>query len=246
MQRIVLAVALAATLVIPDAAAAQLGREGPGRGAGLRVTPFVGFLIGFTRAEDWRFSEADTSVYVQSNVTMAGGAAGGMQIDVPLYGRFSLTAGGLFGSRADTHFSVPSTGEVYRLDGQQALVGRLGLAFSVSEPEDLVVRRLQATLFAGGVVLHERSRNRLATAIAQPGGTHYGANVGATVEMPLTDERVALQFGIEDNMIWWDPEPLSSLPYYYFGQPGTSPASTRAATGVTHALLVRAGIRMRL
>jgi hypothetical protein len=249
MHRRVLAAAFAATLVLPGVTEAQFQpletdvRWSPG----FRVNPFVGYLTAFTRAEEWVFQEGQEMAYVQSDVRIGGGPALGLHVETPLSGRFGLTAAGAYGSRSDTDFSVRQTGDVYRIDGAHVLMGRLGLALHLAEDVDeLVVRRMNASLFAGGVVMHERPRDRLGSGAAQANGTHFGVNFGVSGEVPFANDRMAVQFGVEDNMMFWRQAPLSALAYAYFGQPGTTPASTIAKGETTHAFLLRAGLRLRL
>jgi hypothetical protein len=248
MLRRVLAAAVAATFVLPAVAAAQARpTETSIRGPGFRISPFVGYLTGFTRAEEWLYVEAENRAFVQASVRVSGGPAAGVQLDAPLVGRWGLTAAAAYASRGDTDFTVLQTGEAYRVDGHTVLLGRFGLSLHVQEePTDLVIRRFSASFFAGGTALHEQPRNRLSTGDALTSGTHVGANFGGITEVGLGSGRVALQLGVEDNMMWWREEPLSSLAWAYFGRPGTTRSSTRAHAGVSHTVLVRAGLRLRL
>src|SRR5215212_3032197 len=102
MHRSMLAALCAATLVLPVSAAAQ----GPGDDevattGGLRVSPFVGFLTSFARAEEWVFEEGDTGAFVESDGEIAGGTAFGVQFEAPLQGRIGWQGAAGYATRGD-------------------------------------------------------------------------------------------------------------------------------------------------
>ena len=247
MHRRMLAAVFAAALVLPASAAAQ---RGPGDDEvvlirGMRISPFVGFLTAFSRTEEWAFEEGDASAFAQSEVDVAGGTAFGAQFEAPLQGRFGWQAAAGYARRGDTDFLVDA-GDAFRVDGNHVIFLRGGAALHLHEEDsELVLRRLNASLFGGGVVMHERPRNNLGSAEFLENGTHLGLNVGLNAEIPFGAERFAVQLGIEDNMMWWDESQLRSLAYAYFGSPGSTVESTRASADVAHTWLMRVGIQFR-
>lgn len=243
MNQRVLATAFAATLMLPAGGSGQgwMTQDEPVLSPYLRITPFVGYLPSFVRLEDWSHAG---STFVQSEVTIAGGPATGIAVEAPLYGRFGLTAAALFGSRDATVFEVLETGEEFLLDGSRVILGRVGVMVGLTEdPSELVLRRLNASVFAGVTVLHERPRNEFGTAEFMDSGTHLGGNLGVVGELPFAGDRFAIQAAIEDHIMYWREGPLKGLAAEYFLGPRED---TRVSTNISHTWLLRAGVSMRL
>jgi hypothetical protein len=238
----------AATLVVPAAAAAQYpsSQDDVVLISGLRVSPFAGYLTRFTREEEWYFQEGAASSFVQADVSVAGGTAFGLQLEGPIGGRFGFAAAAAYGSRGDTDFSIRQTGDAFLIDGNHVFMGRLGVALHLHEDvSELMLRQLNASLFAGGVVMHERPRTRLVTDDALANGTHFGLNLGVNAEAPFANNRFAIQLGVEDNMMWWSKAPLRALASEYFGRPGASDDNTSVTAALSHVWLLRAGLQFR-
>jgi hypothetical protein len=250
MTRRVLLAALAASLVLPAAASAQItGMEHNVlfRGPHLQITPFVGHLTSVSRIEEWGFSDGAGSYYTNVDMTIGGATALGLNLETPLIGAFGLTAAGAYAPRRATTFQDLQTGERARVDGSHIFLGRLGAAFHLPpETSEFVLRRLGASAFAGGAVMYERPRDLAASGIELESGAHFGFNVGVSAHLPFAEDRFAVQLGIEDNMMWWNQRVLASLPYEYMGRPGASRDQTVATTDMSHAWLLRAGISLRL
>src|SRR5687768_6885181 len=248
MHRCGFATVLAATLVFPASVAAQAGPdEEVVLIRGLRVSPFIGFMTAFTRNEEWTFEEGAEFMIAESEVDIAGGTAFGVQVEGPLQGRFGLIGAGGYAARGDTEFLAagPGGSDAFRVDGNHVFFLRGGAALHLNEREsELVLRTLNASIFAGGVVMHERPRDRLGSDFLES-GTHLGLNLGLNAEIPFGENRFAVQLGIEDNMMWWDETQLRALAYAYFGSPGTSIENTSASGDVAHTWLMRAGIQFR-
>lgn len=245
MIRRVLLAALAVVLVSPNPASAQLVpmQDGPFWNARLRVTPFVGYMTSFVRAEEWTHT-GTTPQYAQIDNEIGGGTAAGLNIDVPLASRIGLTALGAYASRSETVFTVLETEDTYRIDGSNILMGRLGLALHLHEPvSELVLRRLGASVWVGGVMMHERPRNSLGTGDFLDNSTHFGVNFGFSGDIPFADNRLALQIGAEDNVMWWSES--SGLAYEFFGRPGTI-EETSVSADMSHAWLFRVGLSIRM
>lgn len=249
MQRSMLAALFAATLVLPGSSAAQARPdEDVVLIRGLRVSPFVGFLTAYTRTEEWVFQEGETSAFAESELDIAGATAFGVQLEGPLQGRFALQGAAGYAARGNTDFvAVSSIGTgAFRVDGNHVIFLRGGAALHLREPEsELVLRSLNASIFAGGVVMHERPRDRLGSAEFLESGTHRGLNMGVNAEVPFGADRFAVQLGVEDNMMWWDETQLRALAYAFFGSPGTTVESTRATADMAHTWLMRAGVQFR-
>lgn len=243
MTRRVLLAALAVVLVLPGTVSAQLVpmQDRPFSNP-LRITPFVGFMTSLIRAEEWTYS-GTTPDFASVDSELGSGGVAGLNIDVPLAGRFGLSALGAYARRDETLFTVLETDEIYQIDGSDFFVGRLGVALHLTERvSELVTRRLGASIWAGGVVMHEMPRDDLGGDFLED-LTHFGVNFGFAGEIPFSENRFAISIAAEDNVMFWTES--TALAYEYFGQPG-EPALTSVNVDPSHAWLFRLGLTFRL
>jgi hypothetical protein len=248
MHRRMFAALFAATFALPGMALAQApllpGNEGT---SSLRITPYFGYLVAFTRREEWLHDSDAGVAFLQAEARIAKGELGGVTVDVPVGGGFGITAAAGLGSRGDTRVSVMQAEDEFLVDGHDVRFGRVGLSYQLPhQVSDFVQRRLLVTASAAAAAMNERPRSRLGPPDALVEATHYGVSLGLAAELPFAGERLALQIGIEDNILWWDEAALSRLPYVYLYRPGESPDQTRATAGTSHAWLLRAGLTLRL
>jgi hypothetical protein len=242
MTRRVLIAALAASIILPGTAAAQLA-PGDYPAPRYRITPFVGYMTSIDRAEEWRFHSDGTTIYQTADVGVGGGETVGVQVETPLIGSFGLSAAAGFASRGRTTFAIQPTGDTRFMDGSNLIFARVGPVYHMpSEQSDFVLRRLGASAFGGIVVMHERGRG---AGDFMGNGTHLGLNLGVQAELPFSRDRFAAQLGIENNMMFWNRTYLARLPYEYTGRPG-QPAQTTVSTSMSHAWLLRAGLSYRM
>jgi hypothetical protein len=248
MTRRVLVAALAASLALPAAGSAQLTpRFDDAIQPRLKITPFIGYLAGITRGEDWVFQDQASVVTVQSEVQVGGGTGGGLHVESRIWGDFGLSGLVGFASRGQTVFIIEETNEAWAVDGARVFFVRAGPVYHIPwEDSDFVMRRLGASVFAGLTAMHERSRNTLGTGDIMGNGTHFGLNLGMSAELPFAADRFAVQLGAENNIMFWNRTHLARLPYEYFGQPGQSPNQTTVTTNASNAWLLRAGLSYRM
>jgi hypothetical protein len=244
-----IAAVVAATCALPTGTFAQAATRNAAASAGarVRITPFIGYLTGFTRAEDWTHESLDGVVFLRSDVAIASGKAGGLIVEAPLRDGFGVTAAVGYTSRGNTQVNVVRSGDAFIIDGHNVVFGRIGASYRL--PEDFsgfVRRRMGASAHAGGTVMHERPRNQLGPEDALEEATHFGVNIGVTGELPFARDRLALQVGVEDNIMWWNNSALASLPYVYLNRPGESPDQTRVSASAAHTWLVRVGLSLRV
>lgn len=248
MIRCVLAAACAAWLALPASTEAQDPRtlfETAPR-PGIRIGAFGGYLTGFLRSETWTVHAGDNVTTADADVQMADGPGGGVIVDVGVLGNLGITAAAGAFSRGETIFEVDESGDRWRLDGATVYMVRLGLSYQMpTDASESVLRRLDASVFASAVVLHDRLRNDLGTADLVGDATHRGLNIGMSGELPLGGNRFSLQAGIEDNIMFWRGEDLALLPWEFYDRPGTSPDVVRVRATPSHAWLLRLGVTAR-
>ncbi|CAN5713578.1 hypothetical protein BH23GEM10_BH23GEM10_13020 [soil metagenome] len=243
MYRRMLAAAFAVLLIPATSAAQSQPLQDDRAEPRYRITPFVGYLTGFEREEIWTFNggAAPEAVTVRNDV--ARGPTVGLNVEFPLTGRFGVTAAAAFASRDHAWLSL-SNGEMFVIDGNNVFLTRVGGIMHLrQEPSEFVMRRLGASVFAGGTVMHERPRNRLGSAEFVSSGTHFGINVGMSAELPFHDDRLAIQVGIEDNVMWWRDGSLASVAREYYASPVDQ---TSVSSDMSHAWLLRAGLSLRI
>jgi opacity protein-like surface antigen len=248
MTRRVLTAAFAACLALPAAAGAQMvptvfDHPSPPR---VRITPFAGYLTGFVRQEQWTYTDGANVVGLVTDVHTKGGPGGGIHVEVPVRGLFGISAAaGLF-SRDESTFVVLHSGDMRGIDGANTVLARLNVAFRMpTEESEFVLRRLDAAVYAGGVLLHDRLRNRFGTADLLDNMTQFGINLGLSAELPFAADRFAVQLGAEDNIMFWRTAGLEGLAMAYPDRP-TGARAVTVSTSASHTWLLRAGLSMRV
>src|SRR4051812_28975573 len=118
MQRRVLAAAIAMLCVNTAVAGAQMMplQDDPSWGPRIRITPFVGYLPASTRQEVWVHNDGSTNTIVDVNYKLATGTAFGVTAEKQLRGPWSALVAVIYGSRGDSQFDTPSTGENFQIN----------------------------------------------------------------------------------------------------------------------------------
>jgi hypothetical protein len=250
MNRRVLAAAFVATLVLPGAGSSQMMtlQDDPTWTPRLRLTPFIGYFTAVQRTDEWFASNGTDTQQMQVAVEVGGGPAVGMAAAMSLAGRWGVSAAAGYGMRDGMIFE-PESGTAFQVDGNNKLFfGRAGVNLWLIEREsELTLRRLNASVFAGGVVMHERPSDAAINDLIG-NATHYGVNIGFEGELPFASDRFAIQFGVENNTMWFDETQLGNLAFSFIddGTGTFTRAQTTAETDLASAWLLRAGISIRL
>jgi hypothetical protein len=207
--------ALAAGLMLPTVAAAQLSR-GPieeNWSAKLRVTPYVGFSPSFkssgTRAvytggaEPMLYSEYYQFDYAAGPVT-------GLLAEFKLAGRFNAIASIAWNNRNHTTmWQADGSGRIET--GSQFWLAKVGGSVRMLEAEpDMQMRRVNASVFFAGAVIREVPETSLFSSsnFTTP-AQHFGANFGAQAELPFVNRKLAFEAAVEDFMVFWSADALN-------------------------------------
>lgn len=252
MVRRVLQGALVAALLLPAAAGAQSVplQYDSEWGPRLRVAPFAAWAFRLTRTEDTFVTPADGSEpYFESHeVELGGGPGVGLIADYRVAGRFSVHGGAALVVRGDTrHFVTRQPDIFWTQEGSNVLVAKLGLGMHLSEPvSELQRRRLSASVFVAPTFMRDMPREDIVFNGETLGASNaFGVNFGFDGEMPLTP-KLALQFGIEDYLVWWDDEELERwADAFWTGTLGEA-ATTDVSAEPSNNFLVRLGLSFAL
>jgi hypothetical protein len=244
MTRRVIIAALAASIILPGTAAAQFAPDAfPA--PRFRITPFIGWLTGLDRTEEWSYEDGAGVLRRNAVVSIGGGETLGLHVETPLVGSFGLSTAAGVARRGSTSFVIVESDETFSIDGSNVFFARTGPVYHMpTEQSEFVLRRLGASAFAGVVAMHERARNTHGTADFMGSGTHFGINLGISAELPFAQDRYAVQVGIEDNMMFWNRTHLARLPAEVFLAAPDS--RVVVSTNMSHAWLLRAGLSYRL
>jgi hypothetical protein len=199
-----LVVAFAALLILPRLAAAQASDVG--WGPALRITPFVAVSPNFKQTgEAVVFTDNGISSH-EYEMRFASGFGLGVAAEYRFWNRFTVLASGMWSSRGDGELVDFEDELIYEVDGTNLFLAKGAVSMRLREIDpDLQLRRLNASLYAGPAIVHDRPKKELFTpAAAAVAKTHMALNMGAEAEMPISNNKMAFVLGLEDYMIFWD------------------------------------------
>lgn len=239
--------ALALASLLPGAALAQVAPPGPRGPAVVRITPFIGWATPVTRKETWSYVDGSgATARDQVRTYLAGGLAGGVALQLRLSGPFSVMGAVTYLDRDDAQFSV-NNGDRWIFTGSRNILAKAGFGLELRDPNaDMTVRRLSAGAFVAPFYLIEKPKSIAGIQASDLFATahHVGLNFGATGELPFAHDRLALQLGIEDYLIFWNEAQLQRLPDWLLDAPAGNGTAVEAET--TSQWLLRAGITVRI
>ena len=207
--------ALAAGLMLPTVAAAQLSR-GPvdqNWSAKLRVTPYVGFSPSFKSSGTVAVFTGGAQPMLYSayyGFDYASGPVTGLLAEFKIASRFNAVASIAWNNR--DHTSVWDEDGFEHIDtGSQFWIAKLGGSMRMLEAEpDMQMRRVNASVFVAGAFLREVPETSIFSSsnFTRP-AQHYGANFGAQAEMPFVNRKLAFEAAVEDFVIFWSADALN-------------------------------------
>ncbi len=217
-------------------------------GSSIRIIPYVGYMPSVTRHETWIHNDGTTNTRVLADYKIAAGNAVGVMAEKPMHRSFNYVAGVMYGSRSESSFVLPQTGEEFGINGSRYLMARAGVSMTLHEREsELTTRRMGASIVATPFYMREmpRSETGFADADVFKASNHFGVTVGVNGELPFNQDRMSFQVGIEDNATWWSSKALSRLPDAFFNDAATG-GTSNVETSVSHLWMLRAGLTYRL
>jgi hypothetical protein len=201
-----LVVAFAALLVVPRLAAAQASDAG--WGPKLRITPFVGVSPSFVQTGEAVVLTNNGIGVHDYDLDFASGFGMGVNVEYLVWNRFAVVAGGMWSSRSDGDLVDFEDERIYEIDGTNFWMVKGAVAVRLREIDpDLQLRRLNASIFLGPALIHDRPKTELFTpAAAGAVQNHLAINMGAEAEMPFSNNKMAWVLGLEDYMVFWDAD----------------------------------------
>ena len=243
MRRVVYTALASALLATAGTASAQVAAQQMDAGPRLRITPFVGQAPQFERKERWNVSDGVLAGSFAIETPFASGAAVGGVVEARLTEKFSFVASGVYIARRST-----IDFETSELDpGANFLLAKAGVALRLRESvSEMQLRQLSASIFAAPALVREMPKDDLSVDPALTDAiNHYGLNLGFEAEIPLNGDFVALQFGAEDFVVWWNESELADR--FDRGAAGGGFATTSTVeTDPSHMWVFRAGLTFRL
>lgn len=241
--------ALTGLLVLPSLAAAQAPLPNPYQLPASRFTftPFVGAQVPYGTGS--LMFVTGSSVVWDVQEQRAGGPLMGAEVEARVRGPVSVLGSLAYANSGDTEVTLASReGEVqqWRVDGPETWMGRVALAYRLPEP-DPDRRRFHPAgfLVAGPAVVRLDYDGDDVLAGLSDASTHWGLNLGFHAATLLGSPRLALHFGLEDFLTFWDTGSLARRDQVLLGAIVEDPGVVRY--GYTHSNIVtlRAGLSLR-
>ncbi|HEX6560036.1 MAG TPA: hypothetical protein VF021_11255 [Longimicrobiales bacterium] len=237
-------IALAALMVIPCLARAQSGADW---GPRFRITPFVGISpvahqdgIAFTSSagvitrRPYRF-ELDSSLPL------------GVNAEYHVWNRFSIIGEGVWSSRSSATLEDVQAATIDTVTGTNLWMAKVAAALRLREDNpDMQLNRMNGSIFVGPAYIRDAPKVEFNTpALSQSAVSQFGLNMGADAELPLANNRLALQLGFEDYMIFWDEAGYSTRLQGFFQQGNPSIDGAAIDADNTNVWIARVGVTFR-
>ena len=211
MRRSVLA--LAGLLALPAAAAAQDPIPGQLPPARFAVTPFVGIRVPYSAGNAYLFTPEGGQYVIDEE--RGGGPVVGLEAQARLRGPVSLLGSIAFSDAGSTDIALISpedgTQIPLRADNPSTWMGKLAVAYRLPEPRPDNRRfRPAGYLVAGPALVRTDQHDDEGLGGDLSGASnHWGLNLGVHTATTLGSPRLALHFGIEDYLTFWDTDRLA-------------------------------------
>lgn len=213
MRRSVLA--LAGLLALPAAAAAQDPLP-PGQlpGARFAVTPFIGLRVPYAAGDAYLFTPENGQFIIDEQ--RGGGPVVGAEVEARLRGPVSLLGSVGYTDAGSTDITLISgedgTRLPYRSDNPSMWIGKLAVAYRLPEPRPDNRRFRPAGYVMAGpaLVRTDRRDDDFLGGDLSGASNHWGVNLGVHTATQLGSPRLALHFGIEDYVTFWDTDRLAA------------------------------------
>lgn len=238
--------ALAGLLALPAAASAQDPLP-PGQlpSARFSVTPFVGLRVPYTTGNAYLFTGDGRSFHIDED--RGGGALVGAEVEARVRGPVSVLGSLAFSNSGDYNITLTETGAGEEIpligDTPDMWIGKLAVAYRLPEPRPDNRRFRPAGFLSAGPAL---VRTRWSDSDLGDGSyNHWGLNFGVHTATTLGSPRLALHFGIEDYLTFWDTERLSEHEAIQYSRYFQDEAAVDIDYSSSNLVMLRAGLSFR-
>jgi hypothetical protein len=215
-------------------------------GPAIRLTPYIGISPGITQ-EGVAFVFVNGSTDAREyELEFGAGLQGGVNAEYRFWNRFSGIAGLAYARRGGERLIDFGDELVYETDATNLWMAKAGLAMRLAEPNaELQLRRLNASIFIAPALIHDvPSTTVFSPPAAGQSVNHWGLNLGADAELPLGNDRMAFNAGVEDWIVFWNDDGYRNRiePYIQSQNPG---AVVAVEPENTHMVVLRFGLTWR-
>lgn len=242
--------ALAGLLALPAAAAAQEPvPAGQLPSARFAVTPFFGIRVPYSTGDAYLFTPNDGQYLIGEE--RGGGPVVGAEVEARVRGPVSLLGSLGFSDAGSTTITLlsPEDGSAIplRADNPATWMGRLAVAYRLPEPRPDTRRFRPAGYILAGPAL---VRTDFHDDEGLPGNlsgasNHWGLNLGVHAAATLGSPRLALHFGLEDYLTFWDTDRLAARETALYGLGFGEGTVVDFDYSASNLILLRAGLSFR-
>jgi hypothetical protein len=246
--------ALAGALLLPAAAHAQTGTGyvNPNPNvlpfARFAVTPFVGIQVPYGASTLFLLAEDGTQYQVES--ARGGGAAAGLMVEGQVLGPLSVVVAGTYAAGDGDDTSIFLNGDrrfLIRTDGPSMVFAKAGVSYRLPEPSPDVRRfhPLAAVTVAPAVVwTRPRGFSQWPEEVNRT-NTHFALNLGLDAAQRLGSRGLALHFGFEDYITFWNTGGLRAADEIFLGDVVQQDVAVVYDRTYNHLMVLRAGLSFR-
>lgn len=242
--------ALAGMLALPSVAAAQARLPDPRQlpTARFAVTPFVGVQVPYATGDQYLVGSTGAQWVVSEQ--RAGGPLGGVEVEARVMGPLSVLGSVAYANTGDSDVRVRSLeGDTVsgRISGPETWLARLAVGYRLPEPDPDVRRFHPAGFLVAGpaLVRVDYADERGVPAEWTRASNHWGLNLGFHAATTLGSPRLALHFGLEDFLTFWDTDRFAARDAAIYQVAVEEPVTVRYDYSASNILTLRAGLSFR-
>ena len=249
--------ALAGVLALPAAAAAQTGGFAAQPPADLvpftrfAVTPWIGLRVPYGYGDYFVFTEGGDQFRLEED--RGGGAAVGLNAEYRITGPLNLVAGVAYSAADEDELTISTVGTTptsttFLSDGAEMWFVKAGLQYRLPDPIPDNRRFHPAaylTVAPSIVVMDFPDVEGLENDDVTGSSTHFGLNLGVDAVTNLGSRGLALSFGLEDYLTFWDQDRIRVRDQAMLGSFFEEPVTIDYDSNSANILVLRAGLSWR-
>lgn len=215
------------------------------------VTPWVGVRVGYGSGNYYVFTEAGEQFRLDEN--RGGGASVGLNAEYQLRGPLNLVAGVAYSGANEDEINISTTGDnsttrTFISDGPQMWFIKAGAQYRLPDPVPDNRRFHPAayiTVAPSLVLVDYPEIEGLDNDDVNGGSRHFGLNLGVDAVSNIGSRGLALSFGLEDYLTFWNEDRVRVRDEVLFGEFFEEPVTINYDAAVANILLLRVGVSWR-